>query len=125
MIVGVCKCLFIIDIILLYMIMECYISMLLFRTIALYIIISLSVFFFSSRRRHTRSLCDWSSDVCSSDLPDGIHQGVVFLAGLLRQCRIAETIAKLFHITAVHRPTLRQVHHRSEKLAERDRKSVV
>src|SRR5436190_13628237 len=25
-------------------------------------------FFFSSRRRHTRSLCDWSSDVCSSDV---------------------------------------------------------
>src|SRR5437588_7264127 len=25
-------------------------------------------FFFSSRRRHTRSLYDWSSDVCSSDL---------------------------------------------------------
>src|SRR5260221_698075 len=25
------------------------------------------IFFFSSRRRHTRSLCDWSSDVCSSD----------------------------------------------------------
>src|SRR5256886_7757342 len=28
-------------------------------------------FFFSSRRRHTRFDCDWSSDVCSSDLPDG------------------------------------------------------
>src|SRR5207249_5626287 len=28
----------------------------------------LSVFFFSSRRRHTRSKRDWSSDVCSSDL---------------------------------------------------------
>src|SRR5438874_5358380 len=28
----------------------------------------LSIFFFSSRRRHTRSLRDWSSDVCSSDL---------------------------------------------------------
>src|SRR6266496_5336275 len=28
----------------------------------------LSFFFFSSRRRHTRSLRDWSSDVCSSDL---------------------------------------------------------
>src|SRR5437588_7718186 len=27
-----------------------------------------SLFFFSSRRRHTRSLCDWSSDMCSSDL---------------------------------------------------------
>src|SRR5438105_13462614 len=25
-------------------------------------------FFFSSRRRHTRSTRDWSSDVCSSDL---------------------------------------------------------
>src|SRR6266496_2822309 len=28
----------------------------------------MSFFFFSSRRRHTRSLRDWSSDVCSSDL---------------------------------------------------------
>src|SRR5699024_12086910 len=26
------------------------------------------LFFFSSRRRHTRSKRDWSSDVCSSDL---------------------------------------------------------
>src|SRR5882762_8073606 len=29
---------------------------------------SLWFFFFSSRRRHTRFKCDWSSDVCSSDL---------------------------------------------------------
>src|SRR3712207_9052395 len=29
----------------------------------------LCVFFFSSRRRHTRYWRDWSSDVCSSDLP--------------------------------------------------------
>src|SRR5712692_9285956 len=28
-------------------------------------------FFFSSRRRHTRWNCDWSSDVCSSDLGQG------------------------------------------------------
>src|SRR5699024_11627429 len=28
----------------------------------------LFLFFFSSRRRHTRSKRDWSSDVCSSDL---------------------------------------------------------
>src|SRR5205085_7906570 len=27
--------------------------------------------FFSSRRRHTRFDCDWSSDVCSSDLSSG------------------------------------------------------
>src|SRR5574340_1408193 len=31
---------------------------------------SFSFFFFSSRRRHTRSFGDWSSDVCSSDLFD-------------------------------------------------------
>src|SRR5205085_6875894 len=29
---------------------------------------STCIFFFSSRRRHTRFDCDWSSDVCSSDL---------------------------------------------------------
>src|SRR5256885_10734426 len=29
----------------------------------------MSFFFFSSRRRHTRLQGDWSSDVCSSDLP--------------------------------------------------------
>src|SRR5262245_29327102 len=28
---------------------------------------SVYAFFFSSRRRHTRCLSDWSSDVCSSD----------------------------------------------------------
>src|SRR5690606_41054543 len=31
------------------------------------------VFLFSSRRRHTRSSRDWSSDVCSSDLAETIH----------------------------------------------------
>src|SRR5689334_24377803 len=35
------------------------------HVITVYII---SFFFFSSRRRHTRWNCDWSSDVCSSDL---------------------------------------------------------
>src|SRR6266571_7532709 len=29
--------------------------------------ITVPAFFFSSRRRHTRLTCDWSSDVCSSD----------------------------------------------------------
>src|SRR5882762_9510551 len=33
-------------------------------------------FFFSSRRRHTRFKCDWSSDVCSSDLLAGPRTGV-------------------------------------------------
>src|SRR5207249_6281701 len=42
-------------------------------------------FFFSSRRRHTRSKRDWSSDVCSSDLE--------VLAG--RAATMAKSIARL------------------------------
>src|SRR6266496_282430 len=42
-------------------------------------------FFFSSRRRHTRSLRDWSSDVCSSDL--GLH-----LDGWITTVMICRTI---------------------------------
>src|SRR5690606_39695268 len=37
-------------------------------TVVLYIYLIIFVFFFSSRRRHTRFSRDWSSDVCSSDL---------------------------------------------------------
>src|SRR2546430_3498160 len=33
-------------------------------------------FFFSSRRRHTRFDCDWSSDVCSSDLSRSLLESV-------------------------------------------------
>src|SRR5256885_3708510 len=36
--------------------------------ITVYIVV-IFFFFFSSRRRHTRLQGDWSSDVCSSDLP--------------------------------------------------------
>src|SRR2546430_12947820 len=36
-------------------------------------LVYLFVFFFSSRRRHTRFDCDWSSDVCSSDLLFPFH----------------------------------------------------
>src|SRR5205085_8860264 len=35
------------------------------------------LFFFSSRRRHTRFDCDWSSDVCSSDLGTGLLASMV------------------------------------------------
>src|SRR5256886_13122200 len=34
-------------------------------------------FFFSSRRRHTRFDCDWSSDVCSSDLAPALAKNPV------------------------------------------------
>src|SRR5206468_8077149 len=49
-------------------------------------------FFFSSRRRHTRSDRDWSSDVCSSDLVDGPAGGE--LAELQRAVhRLADGLA--------------------------------
>src|SRR5690606_40055969 len=40
------------------------------------------VFFFSSRRRHTRFSRDWSSDVCSSDLSGGPPVRVAAAGGL-------------------------------------------
>src|SRR6266568_9123930 len=39
-------------------------------------------FFFSSRRRHTRWNCDWSSDVCSSDLArEGADVAILDICG--------------------------------------------
>src|SRR2546430_8974514 len=48
-------------------------------------------FFFSSRRRHTRFDCDWSSDVCSSDL---VHNVGEVWALMLWEAR-ANVIARL------------------------------
>ena len=44
----------------------------------------LRLFFFSSRRRHTRLVSDWSSDVCSSNLvgPPGFSNGEIEAADL-------------------------------------------
>src|SRR5689334_24023453 len=39
-----------------------------YSSLLAYFICLIFFFFFSSRRRHTRWNCDWSSDVCSSDL---------------------------------------------------------
>src|SRR5699024_11707969 len=46
-----------------------------------------SSFFFSSRRRHTRSKRDWSSDVCSSDLVTG---------------HVSHILAAYYNFAAVH-----------------------
>src|SRR5206468_4414745 len=47
-------------------------------------------FFFSSRRRHTRSDRDWSSDVCSSDLPCGRRRLVRLLESANRGASIGD-----------------------------------
>src|SRR5690348_15056330 len=52
----------------------------------------LRVFFFSSRRRHTRWTGDWSSDVCSSDLAQ--------FAALLSAAPKSKTAARVLDETA-------------------------
>src|SRR5882762_1135327 len=42
-------------------------------------------FFFSSRRRHTRFKCDWSSDVCSSDLAGRPRTACQYQGGAKRE----------------------------------------
>src|SRR5437588_99122 len=62
-------------------------------------------FYFSSRRRHTRSLCDWSSDVCSSDLdPCACRRGA--------RTRIQKTAQMVFDRTVF---SLRKTTARSEE----------
>src|SRR5207249_8756021 len=56
-------------------------------------------FFFSSRRRHTRSKRDWSSDVCSSDLRDARVDALLYRGFAHAEFgKIDETPrAKIFH----------------------------
>src|SRR2546430_5506083 len=65
-------------------------------------------FFFSSRRRHTRFDCDWSSDVCSSDLiaigtggPFGAEGPIIATGGAF-----GSVFAQAFHLSPVERKTL-------------------
>src|SRR5690242_21178516 len=91
--------------------------MLYFLILLIYIFFFFSVFvffffffFFSSRRRHTRLTCDWSSDVCSSDL---CWVGAVYEAvfrwleqpskGRLPADRLAKTIAA-FNLRGIGAP---------------------
>src|SRR5256885_8042997 len=48
-----------------------------------------SIFFFSSRRRHTRLQGDWSSDVCSSDLA---FIAALFARRLTFQCGLNDLV---------------------------------
>src|SRR5689334_16190572 len=67
-------------------------------------------FFFSSRRRHTRWNCDWSSDVCSSDLreacarPDGssAHLKVIFETGELQTYDNVRRVSWLAMMAGAH-----------------------
>src|SRR5256885_7004592 len=55
-------------------------------------------FFFSSRRRHTRLQGDWSSDVCSSDLLEGLGGGATGAADLLTWGAVRSPMAARFGV---------------------------
>src|SRR6266498_517268 len=80
-------------------------------------------FFFSSRRRHTRCGRDWSSDVCSSDLPGRLHAAVASIArerderapsgGLLHACAyLVNRVQAVPSPRQRHRPGGRHRHRR-------------
>src|SRR3989440_9703227 len=52
----------------------------------------LRFFFFSSRRRHTRSDRDWSSDVCSSDLRENLAAAARKARGSSTTCCPPQTV---------------------------------
>src|SRR5256885_7814528 len=61
-------------------------------------------FFFSSRRRHTRLQGDWSSDVCSSDLPAVVvhaHTASSYANGFANEPALVERLASLAGVPAV------------------------
>src|SRR5256886_12720657 len=83
---------------------------------------SMDFFFFSSRRRHTRFDCDWSSDVCSSDLKARTktltipRQVAMYLARNMLAMQLVE-IGQAFggrdHSTVIH--SVDKVERRSEE----------
>src|SRR5262245_64614258 len=58
------------------------------------------LFFFSSRRRHTRCLSDWSSDVCSSDLVTDIQLHPT--GNRVAECTALSLSGKTLHVKARH-----------------------
>src|SRR5688572_33106907 len=75
------------------------------------LVVPVIFFFFSSRRRHTRFDCDWSSDVCSSDLLDRAD------------ALVAAAIKRLAEVFAHERSTLEQQWSRGDDVSTEDLRS--
>src|SRR5207237_7711399 len=67
-------------------------------------------FFFSSRRRHTRFKCDWSSDVCSSDLMKKRFE--------VERREIKDSDVEVVLLSASSREALKRTHSRYFKTGE-------
>src|SRR5690348_9109948 len=55
-------------------------------------VLNLILFFFSSRRRHTRWTGDWSSDVCSSDLAEAMEDPLQAVHGAPPDAEVGEDL---------------------------------
>src|SRR2546430_8721654 len=89
---------------------------------ALLICVFFVFFFFSSRRRHTRFDCDWSSDVCSSDLISRSWTMFIFrfcvacaLAAALLTCPAFPALAQVADQPGAGLPTIVVTAQRSEE----------
>src|SRR5260370_40591732 len=76
------------------------------------------VFFFSSRRRHTRFKCDWSSDVCSSDLTWDETKPALPLFRQLVKDRVAGAMKARAEIQAAPDDTTRAIQEARHKALE-------
>src|SRR5262245_62399422 len=103
--------------------MSCLFGLVLFLLFLYYVFFS--SFFFSSRRRHTRCLSDWSSDVCSSDLRTekvNLAQKFSLFTSHWDPKIVGEVNGHHVKLVKFQGPF---VWHRHEKEDELDRKSVV
>src|SRR2546427_2827484 len=75
-----------------------------------FLINAIFFFFFSSRRRHTRFDCDWSSDVCSSDLSSGNPETPVTDGGDMNAVANPGRVAGLWYLLLVLGGPLRLIY---------------
>src|SRR3712207_8461193 len=88
----------------------------------------LSIFFFSSRRRHTRYWRDWSSDVCSSDLTSWspviqprsygvlpLLNGTLLITGIALLVAVPLGLGAAIYLSEYARPRVRTTVQRSEE----------
>src|SRR5256885_10782944 len=84
------------------------------------------IFFFSSRRRHTRLQGDWSSDVCSSDLPFSLRIEKGHIAGPELDGRTTADDLGLGSLVSTRKDFIgRRLSQRPALRSPEDRKSVV
>src|SRR5204862_5851620 len=82
-------------------------------------VVNLFCFFFSSRRRHTRSLRDWSSDVCSSDLCCYQRCNQTLTSGCIVDSNNTFAIIEPFQETIAHPIRFTMLQHRTIPVAHR------